>query len=405
MSERERRRRIVEYLRSGKTDEAASELAASREVYPGDGVLHHVIGMAFASSGTLAQAQEQLESATRLDPESAEILADLAQVQLARGDTDRAITSAEQAVALSPGSPLAHFTLGRACFVAECTRQARRPPPPLPRNHFALIDGRASDYLRALREMEMALDAGPPFLGAVRAGLALAYQRAGHYHAAWEQLRSRLAELAPGRELDDVQARLQNMSSEIVRERYWAVESGDLAQIEEAARAPQARPEAKLRLAHAYAALERSEPARAALAQAAASGYEARDAHITRAGRRQHYARVSDIHALIAGGLECIVDDELRFLPYAQIRTIRCGEPRLWREVTVELDHGEKMEALVPTLYRLSLRSPSDFIQSGRFTQLSYGPGETRYAYAIGARNLISDSGVIPFTEVESVEF
>lgn len=82
MSERERRRRVIECLRLD-TSGAADELAGAREVYPGDGALHHVIDMAFASTETLRQALDELEVAARLDPESAEILADLAQVYLA----------------------------------------------------------------------------------------------------------------------------------------------------------------------------------------------------------------------------------------------------------------------------------------------------------------------------------
>ena len=405
MSERERRRRIIEYLRSGKTDAAASELAGSREVYPGDGALHHVIGMAFAATGTLGPALEELETAAKLDPRSAQTLADLAQVQLARGDTESAIGSAEQAMALAPDLALARFTLGRACLAAEHASQARRPPSPLPGEHFPLADGRTPAYLRALREMETALDARPPFLDAVRAALTLAYQRAGHYHAAWEQLRSRLAEQPMDRETNEIEARLQNVSNEIIRERYWAMEEADLPGIERAARAPEARPEAKLRLAHAYAAVGQDERLAAALAQARQSGYHPADAEVTRTGDRRRYAGTSDAHVLIGGGLECVIDEQLRFLPYAGIRSIRCGEPRLWREVSIEFADGGRAEGLAPALYRLSLRSPSEFIQSGRFTQLSYGPGETRYAYAIGARNLISDSGVIPFAEVESVVF
>ena len=45
MTERERRRSIVDHLRSGKTEDAAAELDASRENYPGDGMLHHAIGV------------------------------------------------------------------------------------------------------------------------------------------------------------------------------------------------------------------------------------------------------------------------------------------------------------------------------------------------------------------------
>lgn len=406
MTERERRRRIVEHLRSGEADAAASELAASRETYPGDGALHHVIGMAFATSGTLGQALEQLEAAAQLDPESAEIQADLAQVRLARGESEQAIEAAEQALLLSPNLPLAHFTLGRAHFIAECARQARRPPPPLPADHFSLIDGRAPGYLRALREMETALEAAPPFALAVRAALALGYQRAGHLHAAAEQLRGQLAELPPSEEADQVRSRLRGMEYEIIREAYWAMERTDVPRMAEAAARSESGPEAKLRLAHAYALFDGGERLATALAEARATGCQARSVEVRRAGAgaRSHTA-VSDAHLLIGGSLEGVVEERLRFLPFAAISQVQFGEVRHWREAVVELTSGQQLAAVVPSLYRLSFRSPSDLIQSGRFTQFSYGPGETRYAYAIGARSFVSDEGVIPFGEIELLAF
>jgi protein involved in temperature-dependent protein secretion len=66
---------------------------------------------------------------------------------------------------------------------------------------------------------------------------------------------------------------------------------------------------------------------------------------------------------------------------------------------------GERVAALVPALYRRSARSPNDLIQNGQFTQFSYGPGEIRYAYAIGARSFISNAGTIAFSEIEGLVF
>ncbi|UCC69321.1 MAG: tetratricopeptide repeat protein, partial [Armatimonadota bacterium] len=257
MTERDRRRRVVEYLRSGRAEEAADELAQSREVYPGDGMLHHAIGLAFASHGTLKHAREELETAAEIGPQSPDILADLAQVRLAQGDANEAVEAAEQALSLKPDLPLARFTLGRAFLAAECARQARRQPTPEPGHRFALIDGRTPAYLRAMREMEAALEAAPPFARAVRGALAFAYLRAGHYHAAAEQLRGELVDLPPGEEADRVRARLSHMQHEIVRENHWDIGEADLPAIQQAAQAAEASPEAKLRLAHACAVLGR----------------------------------------------------------------------------------------------------------------------------------------------------
>ena len=406
MSERDRRRRIVDYLRSGRAQDAADELAGSREAYPGDGLLHHAIGLAFASRGTLQRAREELEVAAEMQPPSADILADLAQVRLAQGDAGPAIEAAEQALEVDPNLPLARFTLGRACFAAECAHQARRQPQPQPGHYSPLIDGRTPAYLRAMREMEAALEATPPFAGAVRAALAFAYMRAGHYHAAAEQLHAQLEELAPGEEADQARDRLSNVEREILRESYWSIEESALPAIQEAAEAAEASPEAKLRLAHAYAVLGHGEGLASALSAARAAGYEPRSAYIARAaGESRLYRETSDSHLLIAGGLECIIGDSLRFLPFASLQTVVLGQPGPWRTAEVTFASGDTVEAIVPTLYRLSLRSPSDLIQSGRFTQFSYPPGETRYAHAVGVRNLATDDGVVSFAEVESIEF
>jgi len=406
MTERERRSRIIDYLRAGKADAAANELASSREFYPGDGALHHAIGLAFASSGTLDRAREQLETALKLSPNSAEILSDLAQVWLAQGQTDEGIQAAEQALEIEPELPIAHFTLGRACFVTECARQARRSAHQEPGCDFPLIDGRTPLYLRAQQEMEAALYASPPFLPAVRAALSFAYLRAGHYHAAAEQLSAQLADLPPGEEADRSRARLQTVECEIVRERYWAMDSHDLPRLERLADGPDGSAEARLRLAHAHAVLADEEALAAALSRALDAGYQPRAARISRDTAANHsHEAVSDVHVLIAGGLECIADNALRFLPFRIIDSVAFGPPSAWRSAEIVLNTGDRLDALVPSLYRLSLRSSNDLIQSGRFTQFRYAPGESRYARAIGTRNLGTEDGVIPFTEVEAIHF
>ena len=406
MTERERRSRIIGYLRAGKAEDAANELAHSRESYPGDGVLYHAIGLAFASRGTLGRAREQLEAAVKLSPDSAEILSDLAQVYLADGQADEGVHAAEEALAVEPDLPIAHFTLGRACFVTECARQARRPESRESRCEFPLIDGRTPLYLRAQQEMETALYASPPFLSAVRSALSFAYLRAGHYHAATEQLTAQLSDLPPGDESDRTRARLHNVEREIIRERYWAIEEHDMAQIEREAEAADASAEAKLRLAHACAVLDDEESLAAALEYARAAGYEPRAAHVSRdAGAARLHRHLSDVHVLIAGGLECIVDERLRFLPFRAIESVTFGPAAAWRAAQVALTSGDAVEALVPSLYRLSVRSPNDLIQTGRFTQFKYAPGETRYAHAVGTRNLATEDGVIPFPEIEAIVF
>ncbi len=403
MTERERRQRIIELLRAGETRHAADELAGSQEAYPGDGVLHHAIGLAFASDGTLGPAQEQLEAAARLDPESAIILADLSQVRLAQGKPQEAIETAERALELDPDLPIAHFTLGRACLAEDCARQGRNSAARRTGFEFPVIDGRTPLYLRALREMETALYAGPSFLSATRAALAFAYLRAGHFHAAREQLEQQLAEADPGEEAERISRRLEFVEYETIREDYW----GRAAEAKSRPPAPgQGEAESLLQFAHAASVGNDTLALAQALARARSAGYLPRPALVVRFDSADEvFQEVSDVHVLIAGGLECILEGRLRFLPFEQIERISLAPPAAWRQANVTLRSGEEVEVAVPNLYRLSLRSPNDLIQSGRFTQFRYGPGETRYAQAIGTRNLATEDTVIPFTDVKAITF
>jgi protein involved in temperature-dependent protein secretion len=403
MTERERRQKIVGHLRAGEAQSAADELARSLEQYPGDGLLHHAIGLAFASSGTLGAAREQLEAAAELSPDSAIVLADLAQVRLAQGKAEEAIESAEMAAALDPSLAIARFTLGRACLTVESARQSRRPGDPPAGFDFPVVDGRAELYLRALSEMEMALDASPPFVVAVRAGLAFAYTRAGHFHAAIEQLRAELVEMPSGEEADRVANRLQSLEHEIARESYWSAVAEDAGQ--EPLLLPDA-PEALLRAAHACAVRGDDAGLAEALGRARAAGYGPRRALVARYDAEDGiFQEVSDVHFFIEGGLECVHEGELRFLPFGLLQSLTLGPPAHWRSAQAELVSGETLLVAVPALYRLSLRSPNDLIQSGRFTQFKYSPGETRYARAIGSRNLATEETVIPFADVKAIRF
>ncbi len=402
MTERERRQIVINHLRAGNTQDAAEELASCVEAYPGDGDLHHAIGLAFAAGGTLGPAREQLETAAKLSPHSAPILADLAQVWLAQGRSEEAVERAEQALVLDSESALAHFTLGRAYLTKACAQQSRSTSRTEPGYDFPLIDGRAPLYLRALTAMEAALDSMPPFVTAVRAALAFAYVRAGHLHAAAEQLAAELAELPPDDESERVADRLRSVELEIARERYWT----EVGQEKADARDPDGNPELLLRAAHAHAVAGDEEALAQTLAQARAAGYGPRPAVVTRfEGEDSIFQQVSDVHLFIAGGLECVLNGELRFLPFGELDSIQLGPPAHWRAARVELLTGESLQVEVPALYRLSLRSSNDFVQSGRFTQFKYNPGETRYARAIGSRNLTTEDSVIPFTDMKGIRF
>jgi protein involved in temperature-dependent protein secretion len=142
------------------------------------------------------------------------------------------------------------------------------------------------------------------------------------------------------------------------------------------------------------------------MARARAAGYAPRPAVVARSDAEDgSYDELSDVHALIAGGLECVCEGALRFLPFAQLDSVTLGPVTQWRVARARLTSGETLDLAVPLLYRHSVRSPNDLIQSGRFTQFKYAPGESRYARAIGSRNLATESGVIPFADVMGIRF
>jgi len=403
MTERERRQKIVGHLKAGEAQAAADALADSQEEYPGDGILHHAIGLALASDGTMDRAREQLEAAARMSPDDAAVHADLAQIRLALGQSEEAIESAENALELEPDLAVAHFTLGRAYLSSACAQQARNPLHNEPGFGFALIDGRTPAYLKAVRELETTLENAPPFLSSVRTALAFAYLRAGHFHAAREQLQRQLDELPAGEESDQVARRLQSVEYEIVREEYWSALAGSSGQ---ELPPPQSEAEAALRRAHTSAVAGNEAEMVDAMAEALEAGYDARPGTIVQFGdQEEFFQEIADAHTLIRGALECVVADELRFLPFRELQSVTLGAAAPWRTAQVILVSGETLEVAVPLLYRLALRSPNDLIQSGKFTQFKYGPGETRYALAIGTRNLATEQRMLPFSEVRSVVF
>ncbi|MBN1460542.1 MAG: tetratricopeptide repeat protein [Armatimonadetes bacterium] len=403
MTERERRQKIVGHLKAGEAQAAADTLADSQEEYPGDGILHHAIGLALASDGTMDRAREQLEAAARMSPDDAAVHADLAQIRLALGQSEEAIESAENALELDPDLAVAHFTLGRAYLSSASAQQARNPLHNEPGFEFALIDGRTPAYLKAVRELETALENAPPFQDSVRTALAFAYLRAGHFHAAQEQLQHQLDELPAGEESDHVARRLQAVEYEIVRENYWSALS------ESAPRElppPRSEAETALRRAHVCAIDGDDAELSQAMAQALEAGYVERPGTIIQfTDQEDSFQEITDAHALIRGGLECVSAGELRFLPFRELQSVTLGAAAPWRTAQVIFVSGETLEVAVPLLYRLSLRSPNDLIQSGKFTQFKYSPGETRYALAIGTRNLATEQRMLPFSEVRSVVF
>jgi tetratricopeptide (TPR) repeat protein len=93
--------------------EAVSK-AAGPEDPRADAYYHFTLGTLLANEGNLQGALDQLNQAARIDPSSAEIRVELADLHLRHGDVRQAVTTAREAVERAPETAEAHLSLANA---------------------------------------------------------------------------------------------------------------------------------------------------------------------------------------------------------------------------------------------------------------------------------------------------
>ena len=139
------RNQLLEYIQSGKLDEAITRGRDFVGRWPTDAELHHLLGVTYFKTRQNALAIEQLQKAGRLDASSPDIPFDQALVFLDQKQYVPAALELEKSIKLYPSNALAHVLLGRAyqnsnrsLRAIEEFKTALRLNPDLPLGHFHL---------------------------------------------------------------------------------------------------------------------------------------------------------------------------------------------------------------------------------------------------------------------------
>ena len=140
---------------------------------PQDRAVRKAQGDAYARTGNFKSAQQAYEAALKINPDDAEVLNNLANVQLLLKDP-AAVKTAELAMAKAPGNALAIDTLGWVLFhndqvdrALQLLRDARlrQPSNPEIRYHLAVVLDKTGRKNEAKEELEAALKPGSRFEG------------------------------------------------------------------------------------------------------------------------------------------------------------------------------------------------------------------------------------------------
>lgn len=176
------------------------ERAAAR--FPGNAKVLLGLGIALHMTGKSAEAEQQLARATRLEPDSGDLQAALAELYDGSGQQQKAREAYETALRLEPRNIAYRIRLGRLLVKLDQSDAARAAFELAlaedPRNPEALFElGRIAtgsrNYVEAIRYLERAVSLAPGYADA-HYQLSLAYQRAGNAAKAAEE-RKRFEEL------------------------------------------------------------------------------------------------------------------------------------------------------------------------------------------------------------------
>ncbi len=113
-----------EYLSSGYTDRAISELSKVLEIRE-DAVAHNDLGSAYLKGGKLAEAVTHFRKAIDLQPQKSEFLNNLGIALCQQGDMDTGLSYIQKATALSPDNTDITLSYARNLMKAGQWKQAR----------------------------------------------------------------------------------------------------------------------------------------------------------------------------------------------------------------------------------------------------------------------------------------
>jgi tetratricopeptide (TPR) repeat protein len=111
-------------LRTGRAEEAASELAAAQRKLGSTFLISYFRGLSLDRAGKRWEAMSAFQEALRLNPGSAEAHLELGKTELAVGRVNAAIVELEEALRLSPGNVQSRRLLSQAYRRAGDTKRA-----------------------------------------------------------------------------------------------------------------------------------------------------------------------------------------------------------------------------------------------------------------------------------------
>ena len=112
-------------IEAARPDAALEVLTPAMRDQPREPRFHFLAGRAHLLRGQLADARREFEEGLRLNPGSAAALVELAGVAVADGDPERAVSLAQQALAIDPRARGAHLAWGQALDRMHQDEQAK----------------------------------------------------------------------------------------------------------------------------------------------------------------------------------------------------------------------------------------------------------------------------------------
>ena len=122
---RNRYKDAQKFAKKGQSDEAIVKLEQAIHIAPDFYPGHILLGLLYASTGRLMDAEQEFEIARALDTSNPEPLINLSALYIQGRDPGRAIVVAEEAIKKDSGSARAFLNLGLALFHASHLQRAR----------------------------------------------------------------------------------------------------------------------------------------------------------------------------------------------------------------------------------------------------------------------------------------
>lgn len=112
---------------------------------------------------------------------------------------------------------------------------------------------------------------------------------------------------------------------------------------------------------------------------------------------------LEDADTLTGATLELVTEGELRFLPFAEIRSIEFSQPAAAQGVLATMRDGTLRSGLMPLFYLFTEFAENDKVRQGTSTLVR--PVVPGASVGVGIRALRADEGFIPVVRMERIDF